>query len=94
MKSQDLYRNFFNVVKNVCVYSNVMRNYYVGFPSDTKDDVKDDPITPMVTVNTLCFDHKTIGTVGFLEPKWIEVNCKKPYISSLKQNTNRALPIP
>ena len=48
----------------------------------------------MMTANIPCYDHETKGTVRFLDPKWIEVNCKNECIQSLKQNGNRTLPIP
>ena len=51
-----------------------------------KDDVEDDPNTPMVTTHITCYDHETTGTVRFLEPKLIEINCKETFIKSLKQN--------
>ena len=47
----------------------------------------------LTTANTPYYDHETKGTLRFLEIKWIEVNCKKACIQSLKQNVNRALPI-
>ena len=48
----------------------------------------------MVTADTPCYDHETKGAIRYLEPKWIEVICKKPFIQSLKENVNRALPVP
>ena len=94
MKPQELHRKILKVTKNIDVYNNNIHNYYVGFPSDVEDDQEDDQNSPMVTANTPCYDHETKGTVCFLERKWIEVNYKKTFIQSLKQNINRVLPIP
>ena len=87
-------KKIFKVAKNINVCSNVIHNYYDDIPFDVKDVQEDNPNTPMVTANTPCYDHETKGTARFLESKWIEVNCKNKCIQSLKQNVNRALPIP
>ena len=66
IKPQELYKKIVRVAKNVDIYSNIIHNYYVGFPSNIEDDKEDDPNTPMVTANIPYYNHETKETVHFL----------------------------
>ena len=74
---------------NKTVYNTTQDNYFVGFPVQT--NINDNR---SVTQNTPFYDENTVGTVRFLDEKWVEEFFSKDYIDSMKSNLGRKMSIP
>ena len=74
---------------NKNVYNTTQDNYFVGFPVQTNTNDN-----RSVTQDTPFYDENTVGTVRFLDEKWVEEFFSKDYIDSMKSNLGRKMSIP
>ena len=83
-------REILNVVSNKGAYvAAIEKKYFVGFPSTAKR-----PSPKTAKNNTPEYDLDTVGTVRFLEEKWVEKHCPAVFIMKLKRQQNRKMKIP
>ena len=76
-------------MKNKNVYNHTQGKYFVGFPLQMKQNEFN-----TVTENTPFYDHNTVGTVRFLDEKWVKEFCPLPFILSIKSSEGRKMNIP
>ena len=74
---------------NKNVYNTTQDNYFVGFPVQTNTNDNS-----AVTQNTPFYNNNTVGTVRFLDEKWVKEFYPTPYIVSIKSNLERKTRIP
>ena len=92
--NSDTYPNFqrdiLDVVTNKAAFvPSIQKEYFVGFPSNAK---KSGTKTSEST-DTPAYDLDTVGTVRFVDEKWIDKNCAAAFRLRLTNSPNRKMKI-
>ncbi len=81
--------NILPYMKNNNVYNDTQDIYFVGFPVHLKQNE-----FSTITENTPFYDQNTVGTVRFLDERWVTKFCPTPFILNIKSSVGRKMTIP